>query len=62
MGYATHCMRKMDTYKKLKLVVHAVINGFEASAFEISFDFELKVKRRILKFPSEGFPVQKSLV
>jgi len=62
MGYATHRMRKMDTYEKLKQVVYAVINGFETSAFEISFDFELKVKRRILKFPSEGLPVQKSLV
>lgn len=62
MGYATNCMRKLDTYEKLKQVVYAVTNGFEASAFEISFDIELKVKRRILKFPSEGLPVQKILV
>jgi hypothetical protein len=62
MGYATRCVTKIDTYEKLKQVVYAVINGSEASTFEISFDFELKVKWRILKFPSEGLPVQKSLV
>jgi len=62
MGYATHCMRKTDTLEKLKQMVYAVINGFEGSAFDVSFDFELKVKRRILKFPSEGLPVQKNLV
>jgi hypothetical protein len=55
-------MRKMDTYEMLRQVVYAVINGFEASAFEISFEFELKVKQKILKFPFEGPPVQKSLV
>ena len=44
MGHATHCMRKMDTCEILKQVVYAVINGFEASAFKISFEFELKVK------------------
>jgi len=47
-------MRKMNTHEKLKQVVYAVINGFEGSAFDISFDFELKVKRRILKFTSRG--------
>jgi len=62
MEYATHCVRKMDTHEKLKQVVYAVINGFEGSAFDNSFDFELKLKRRILKFPSEGLPVQKNLV